>query len=70
MIHEEPFVFIVNKFFADDECDRLIQKALTGTSNGGKTLRPQIGGGAVVRMSNGVVCENEEVPTIRHKMYG
>ena len=68
LIHEEPFIFLVNNFLSDDECDRLVQKALAGTSNGGETLRPQIGGGAVVRTSNGVVCEHEEVPTIRQKM--
>jgi len=69
LIHEDPFVFVVNNFLADDECDRLIQKAMTGTASvGTNKLRPQIGGGAVVRTSNGVVCENEEVPTIRQKI--
>ena len=41
---------------------------MIGTLNGQDSLRPQIGGGAVVRTSNGVVCENDEVPTIRQKM--
>ena len=68
LIHEEPFIFIVNNFLSDDECDRLIHKAMIGTLNGQNSLRPQIGGGAVVRTSNGVVCENDEVPTIRQKM--
>mmetsp|Transcript_40536 Transcript_40536/g.79312 ORF Transcript_40536/g.79312 Transcript_40536/m.79312 type:complete len:341 (+) Transcript_40536:67-1089(+) len=62
LIHEKPFIFLVNDFFTDDECDRLINKAMEAG------LRRQIGGGSVVRTSNGVVCENEEVPTIRRKM--
>jgi len=69
LIHEDPFVFVVNNFLTDDECDHLVQKAMAGTiSNGREALRPQIGGGAVVRTSSGAVCENEEVPTIRQKM--
>ena len=68
LIHEDPFVFVVNNFLTDDECDRFIQKAMTGTASAGRnSLRPQVGGGAVVRTSNGVVCENEEVPTVRQK---
>ena len=86
LIHEEPYIFIVNNFLTDNECDRLIQKTIrTGNSGGSSSgcisknegkgigatmmsLRPQIGGGSVIRTSNGVVCENEEVPTIRQKM--
>ncbi len=68
LIHEEPFIFLVNNFLTDEECDRLVHKAMVGTLNGQSSLRPQIGGGAVVRTSNGVVCEDEEVPTIRQKM--
>mmetsp|Transcript_40841 Transcript_40841/g.41461 ORF Transcript_40841/g.41461 Transcript_40841/m.41461 type:complete len:361 (+) Transcript_40841:50-1132(+) len=64
LIHEDPFIFLVNQFLTEDECTRLMQKAMTDTH----LIRPQIGGGAVVRTSNGVVCENEEVPTIRQKM--
>ena len=66
LINENPFVFIVNDFLATDECDRLVDKAMAGTDE--TTLRPQFGGGSVVRTSHGAVCENEEVPTIRKKM--
>lgn len=89
LIHEEPYIFIVNNFLTDNECDRLIQKTIqtdnsgssissgscTPTNDGEEvvattttSLRPQIGGGSVIRTSNGVVCENEEVPTVRKKM--
>jgi hypothetical protein len=63
LIHEEPFVFIINDLLTENECSRLRQKATNGTP-----LRPQIGGGSVVRTSLGVVCTNEEVPSIRTKM--
>lgn len=62
LIHERPYVFLVNNFFSHDECDRLITKLHEGVG------RPQLGGGSVVRTSSGVVCEHEEVPTIRRKM--
>jgi hypothetical protein len=62
LIHTEPFVFIVNDFFTPDECSQLRDKAMQGF------LRPQIGGGTVVRTSSGVVCTHEEVPTLQDKM--
>jgi hypothetical protein len=62
LIHEEPFIFIVNDFLSSDECTRLIGKAEQGS------LRAQIGGGGVVRTSQGVVCMHEEVPTIQSKL--
>jgi hypothetical protein len=62
LIHTEPFVFIVNDFFTRDECSQLRDKAMQGF------LRPQIGGGSVVRTSSGVVCTPEEVPTPQDKM--
>ena len=68
LIHEEPYIFIVNNFLTDDECDRLIQKATSPSDTSRSKLRQQIGGGSVVRSSTGIVCENEEVPTIRQKM--
>ena len=61
LVHEEPFIFIINDFFTHDECDRLIAK--TKYNN----LRPQIGGGSVERTSSGIVCVHEEVPTLRQK---
>jgi hypothetical protein len=63
LIHEEPFVFLINNLLTEHECTRLREKATNGTP-----LRPQIGGGSVVRTSSGVVCLNEEVPSIRTKM--
>ena len=62
LVHENPFLFIANDFFTYDECNRLINKAVHSG------LREQVGGGSVVRTSNGIVCENEEVPTLRQKM--
>jgi len=62
LVHENPFIFIVNDIFTHDECNRLINKAMD------YGLRPQVGGGSVVRTSNGIVCENEEVTTLRKKM--
>lgn len=62
LIHEEPFLFLVHDFLTADECARLRRKADTGT------LRPQFGGGAVERTSSGVVCVNDEVPTLRTKL--
>ena len=62
LIHENPFIFIINDLFSDEECDRLITKAMQSD------LRQQVGGGNVERTSNGIVCENEEVPTLRRKM--
>jgi hypothetical protein len=62
LIHEEPFIFIINDLFSPDECERLIQKAR------GYRLRPQIGGGNVVRTSSGIVCTHDEVPTLRQKL--
>lgn len=76
LIHEDPFIFIVNNFLTNEECDRLVRKAMTGNNKdtnlhngeGTSALRPQVGGGAVVRTSSGVVCENGEVPAIHRKM--
>lgn len=65
LIHEEPYIFIVNNFLSNDECDRLIQKSMGPESS---NMREQFGGGSVVRTSSGVVCVNDEVPTIRKEM--
>lgn len=62
LVHEDPFIFIVNDFLTADECARLREKASTSCH-----LRPQVGGGPVERTSRGVVCVNEEVPMIRSK---
>ncbi|CAB9511280.1 prolyl 4-hydroxylase [Seminavis robusta] len=62
LIQEEPFIFIINDFLTPEECRRLRAKADEGT------LRPQIGGGSVLRTSSGVVCTPEEVPSIQDKM--
>ena len=62
LIHQEPFIFIINNFLTPDECRRLRRKADEGM------LRPQVGGGAVERTSSGVVCTRDEVPSIQRKM--
>lgn len=62
LVHENPFIFIINDLFTHEECDRLIAKAMQSD------LRPQEGGGNVERTSNGIVCENAEVPILRQKM--
>lgn len=73
LIHENPFLFIVNDFLTNDECDRIINKATaaendSNNNNHNALLREQVGGGSVVRTSSGVVCVDDEVPTIRRKM--
>ena len=65
LVHEEPYIFVVNGFLTDDECDRLVAKAEAGGEGG---WGRQVGGGPVVRTSGGVVCEDGEVPSIRRKM--
>ena len=62
LIHEEPYIFLINNFLSADECSRLRAKADDGM------LRPQIGGGSVDRTSSGVVCTRDEVPSIQQKM--
>lgn len=62
LIHQEPYIFIINNFLTPNECSRLRAKADNGM------LRPQIGDGSVTRTSSGVVCTREEVPTIQQKM--
>jgi hypothetical protein len=65
LIHQEPYIFIINNFLTPQECARLRAKA---DADDGMLLRPQIGGGSVSRTSTGVVCTREEVPTIQQKM--
>jgi len=65
LVHERPYIFLIHDFLSPTECDDLIAKASAGlqrqtfdnrgTSNGKRT-------------SEGVICENEEIPGFQRKV--
>jgi len=63
LVHERPYIFIVNDFLTQEECQRLIDKASTGMKT---QTYSELGKG--VRNSTGVVCQDEEVPRFREKV--
>ena len=64
LVHEKPYIFVVNNFISQDECRILLQKA--------KNLAPQTSaqaeGDKETRKSTGCVLHNEEVPRLLERM--
>merc|ERR1711865_130428 len=64
LIHERPYIFVVNDFLNEEECAALIAKASTGMKKQSCDVRSE----NAKRTSSGVVCENEEVPGFHQRI--
>jgi len=63
LINERPYIFLVNDFLDEAECEALMAKASKGLVKQSAELRQ---GGK--RTSSGVICENKEVPAFRKRI--
>jgi hypothetical protein len=61
LVHEEPYIFIVNNFLTVQECEKLVLKIAT---NRQVPSSPNDNG----RTSTSVIARNDELPTVRAKL--
>eukprot|EP01043_Picozoa_sp_COSAG02_P029539 COSAG02_NODE_1842_length_10700_cov_148.785869_3_plen_606_part_00 len=76
LVHEKPYVFVVNNFLSSDECGLLLDKAVRLQPQEGVSLVNEKGGARGAgnkagqtssRNSKGCILHNEEIPRLRER---
>lgn len=65
LIHERPYIFLVDDFLSAAECEALIAKHAAGRAAGDGAARV---GQGLARTSTCVVCDDAEVPALRERL--
>ena len=63
-VHRDPWIFVIDSFLSDHECDSLVAKSVQNRAHGTRS----VSGGQTTRTNHEVLVHADEVPRIRQRM--